>query len=96
MTVRQLFGIDVPIIQAPMAGVQASALAIAVSNAGAGGHARGRLVRGVEAAAWRRRQLAGIVLLTLAYGAYLAPEWDPVRDDQQEYLALARGIVATG
>jgi nitronate monooxygenase len=34
MTVRQLFGIDVPIIQAPMAGVQASALAIAVSNAG--------------------------------------------------------------
>jgi 4-amino-4-deoxy-L-arabinose transferase-like glycosyltransferase len=35
-------------------------------------------------------------LLTLAYGAYLAPEWDPVRDDQQEYLALARGIVATG
>ena len=33
-------------------------------------------------------------LLTLAYGAYLAPEWDPVRDDQQEYLALARGIVA--
>jgi nitronate monooxygenase len=35
MTVRQLFGIDVPIIQAPMAGVQGSALAIAVSNAGA-------------------------------------------------------------
>ena len=34
MTVRQLFGIDVPIIQAPMAGVQGSALAIAVCNAG--------------------------------------------------------------
>jgi nitronate monooxygenase len=34
MTVRQLFGIDVPLIQAPMAGVQGSALAIAVSNAG--------------------------------------------------------------
>jgi nitronate monooxygenase len=34
MTVRQLFGIDVPIIQAPMAGVQGSRLAIAVSNAG--------------------------------------------------------------
>jgi len=34
MTVRQLFGIDVPIIQAPMAGVQGSALAIAVSSAG--------------------------------------------------------------
>ena len=35
MTLRQRFGIDVPIIQAPMAGVQGSALAIAVSNAGA-------------------------------------------------------------
>lgn len=35
MTLRQLFGVDVPIIQAPMAGVQAGALAIAVSNAGA-------------------------------------------------------------
>ena len=35
-------------------------------------------------------------LLTLAYGGYLAPDWDPIRDDQQEYLALARGIVATG
>ena len=35
MTLRQLFGIDVPLIQAPMAGVQAGALAIAVSNAGA-------------------------------------------------------------
>ena len=35
-------------------------------------------------------------LITLAYGAYLAPDWDPVRDDQQEYLALARGIAATG
>lgn len=35
-------------------------------------------------------------LLTLAYGAYLAPEWDPMRDDQKEYLALARGIVERG
>ncbi len=31
---RQLLGIELPIIQAPMAGVQGSALAIAVSNAG--------------------------------------------------------------
>jgi nitronate monooxygenase len=31
---QQLLGIELPIIQAPMAGVQASALAIAVSNAG--------------------------------------------------------------
>lgn len=34
MTIDQLFGIALPIIQAPMAGVQGSALAIAVSNAG--------------------------------------------------------------
>jgi len=34
MKLTQLFGIDLPIIQAPMAGVQGSALAVAVSNAG--------------------------------------------------------------
>lgn len=34
MNIQQLFGIELPVIQAPMAGVQASALAIAVSNAG--------------------------------------------------------------
>src|SRR5262247_3854800 len=34
MTLRQLLGIDLPIIQAPMAGAQGSAMAIAVSNAG--------------------------------------------------------------
>src|SRR4051794_37175070 len=35
MVLQKLFGIDLPIIQAPMAGAQGSALAIAVSNAGA-------------------------------------------------------------
>jgi nitronate monooxygenase len=34
MTLQQLLGIELPIIQAPMAGAQGSALAIAVSNAG--------------------------------------------------------------
>ena len=34
MTLQQLLGIELPIIQAPMAGVQGSAMAIAVSNAG--------------------------------------------------------------
>lgn len=34
MKLPELFGIELPIIQAPMAGVQESALAIAVSNAG--------------------------------------------------------------
>jgi NAD(P)H-dependent flavin oxidoreductase YrpB (nitropropane dioxygenase family) len=33
-TSQEVFGIELPIIQAPMAGVQGSALAIAVSNAG--------------------------------------------------------------
>src|SRR3982751_98313 len=34
MTLQELLGISLPIIQAPMAGVQGSALAVAVSNAG--------------------------------------------------------------
>lgn len=34
MTLERLLGIELPIIQAPMAGVQGSALAVAVSNAG--------------------------------------------------------------
>src|SRR5690348_12304193 len=34
MTLLQSLGLELPIIQAPMAGVQAGALAIAVSNAG--------------------------------------------------------------
>jgi nitronate monooxygenase len=34
MTLQQLLGIELPIIQAPMAGVQDGALAVAVSNAG--------------------------------------------------------------
>jgi len=34
LTLQNLLGIDLPIVQAPMAGVQGSALAIAVSNAG--------------------------------------------------------------
>src|SRR5215813_3151527 len=34
MTLRQLLGIELPIIQAPMAGAQGGAMAVAVSNAG--------------------------------------------------------------
>ena len=34
MTLQNLLGIELPIVQAPMAGVQGSALAVAVSNAG--------------------------------------------------------------
>ncbi|MDQ2914509.1 MAG: glycosyltransferase family 39 protein, partial [Chloroflexota bacterium] len=35
-------------------------------------------------------------LFTMAYGAYLAPDWDPGRDDQRQYIGLARGIVERG
>lgn len=35
MKIQELLGVELPIVQAPMAGVQLSALAIAVSNAGA-------------------------------------------------------------
>ena len=34
MNIQQLFGIELPIVQAPMAGVQTGAMAVAVSNAG--------------------------------------------------------------
>ncbi|MGA2255407.1 MAG: nitronate monooxygenase [Thermoguttaceae bacterium] len=34
MTLQELLGIELPIIQAPMAGVQGSTLAVAASNAG--------------------------------------------------------------
>ena len=34
MTLQSLVGVELPIIQAPMAGVQGAALAVAVSNAG--------------------------------------------------------------
>jgi NAD(P)H-dependent flavin oxidoreductase YrpB (nitropropane dioxygenase family) len=33
MTLQELFGVELPIIQAPMAGYQGSEMAIAVSNA---------------------------------------------------------------
>jgi 4-amino-4-deoxy-L-arabinose transferase-like glycosyltransferase len=36
------------------------------------------------------------VALTLAYGVYLSPDWDPSRNDQVQYLALARGLVERG
>ncbi|MEA2700887.1 MAG: nitronate monooxygenase [Myxococcales bacterium] len=45
---QQLFGIELPIIQAPMAGVQGSALAVAVSNAGGLGSLPGAML-GVDA-----------------------------------------------
>jgi nitronate monooxygenase len=56
MTLQQLLGISLPIIQAPMAGVQGSSLAIAVSNAGGLGSLPGALLS-LEAL---RKELAAI------------------------------------
>ena len=56
MTLREFLGIDLPVIQAPMAGVQGSALAIAVSNAGGLGSLPCAML-GVDA---MRKELAAI------------------------------------
>ena len=44
MTLQQLLGIELPVIQAPMAGVQGSALAVAVCNAGGLGSLPGAML----------------------------------------------------
>jgi len=56
MTLQALVGVELPIIQAPMAGVQGSALAVAVSNAGGLGSLPAALL-GPEAL---RRELAAL------------------------------------
>ena len=56
MNLQKLLGIDLPIIQAPMAGVQGSALAVAVCNAGGLGSLPCAML-GVEA---MRKELAAI------------------------------------
>jgi hypothetical protein len=33
-------------------------------------------------------------LATIAYGLYLAPDWEPIQDDQADYLQLAHGVAA--
>src|SRR4051812_28605249 len=48
MTLGELFNIELPLVQAPMAGVQGSELAVAVSNAGGLGSLPGAML-GVDA-----------------------------------------------
>ena len=60
MILQKLLGIDLPIIQAPMAGVQGSALAVAVSNAGGLGSLPCAML-GVDA---MRKELAAITART--------------------------------
>src|ERR1700712_1847755 len=55
-SLRQLLGIEIPLIQAPMAGIQGSAMAIAVSNAGGLGSLPGAML-GADAL---RREITAI------------------------------------
>ena len=81
MTLRELFGIELPIIQAPMASAQGSALAIAVSNAGA----LGSLPCGMLGIGEMRAELAAIKAATRRpfnanFFAFPPPRPDPERD----------------
>ena len=59
MTLQSLVGVELPIIQAPMAGVQGSALAVAVSNAGGLGSLPGALLAPMPCAKnWPEEQRA--------------------------------------
>jgi nitronate monooxygenase len=78
---RELLGTELPIIQAPMAGVQGSALAIAVSNAGALGSLPGAMLP-LDAL---RAELKTIVAATtqpfnVNFFCHTAPQPDAERD----------------
>lgn len=86
MTLQQLLGIELPIIQAPMAGVQGSALAIAVSNAGGLGSLPCAML-GLET---MRKELAAIRAQTARpFNVNFFCHEPPVRDDEQERRWLA-------
>lgn len=81
MDLRTLLGIDLPIIQAPMAGVQGSALAVAVSNAGA----LGSLPCAMLAPEAMRKEIGAIRSQTsrpfnVNFFAHSQPAPDPVRE----------------
>ena len=81
MTLQQLLGIRLPVIQAPMAGAQGSALAIAVSNAGG----LGSLPCAMLGADLMRKELAAIRAQTsqpfnVNFFCHAQPEPDPERE----------------
>ena len=81
MVLQQLLGIELPIIQAPMAGVQGSALAVAVSNAGGLGSLPCAML-GAEAL---RTELASIQAQTskpfnVNFFCHRSPGADPARE----------------
>jgi nitronate monooxygenase len=80
-SISKLFGIELPIIQAPMAGAQGSALAIAVSNAGG----LGSLPCATLSLDAMRAELAAIVAGTskpynVNFFCHTPPEPDPERE----------------
>jgi nitronate monooxygenase len=81
-SVAELLGIEWPIIQAPMAGVQGSALAVAVSNAGA----LGSLPCGMLSSDAMRSELSAITTATarpfnVNFFCHKLPPPDPRRDE---------------
>jgi nitronate monooxygenase len=81
MTLQELFGIELPIIQAPMAGVQGSALAVAVSNAGG----IGSLPCAMLGPDVMRKELAAITSQTrgpfnVNFFCHVPPKPDPERE----------------
>jgi nitronate monooxygenase len=87
MRIDELFGIDVPIVQAPMAGVQGSALAIAVANAGG----LGSLPAALLDPSGLRRELAAIRSATsrpcnVNFFCHSPPAPDPARETRWRAL----------
>ena len=82
MTLQEVIGIELPIIQAPMAGVQGSALAVAVSNAGGMGSLPCAML-GPDA---MREELAKITSqargrpFNVNFFCHVAPKPDPERE----------------
>jgi nitronate monooxygenase len=81
MMLRQLLGIERPIIQAPMAGVQGSELAIAVSNAGALGSLPCAMLTPVALRAELSAIRAGTAKpFNVNFFCHTMPEFDGARD----------------
>ena len=83
MSLRQLLGIELPIIQAPMAGVQGHALTVAVSNAGG----LGSLPCAMLSLEGLRQEMAAIKSQTdkpfnVNFFCHQPPEPSPVREGQ--------------
>src|SRR5262245_29401186 len=81
MRITEVLGIELPIIQAPMAGVQGSALAIAVSNAGG----LGSLPCAMLSAQDLQRELTAIrEQTTRPFGVNFFCHKDPTPDEARE------------